>query len=639
MAFDPVAFRKFAIALKSVRRFIDAMLKGAMKLKSASSTSQSLQFPRNSCPPAAILSVLWLGAIAIVAFLWNLGGVGLVDETEPLFAEAARQMLVTDNWITPYFNGETRFDKPPLIYWLMAIAYRFVGVNEWGVRLPSALAAIALTAFGFYTLHQVATLKKNRLRSLPWIGSALIALNPQTIAWGRIGVSDMLLSGCMGSALFAFFLGYIRGDKNRIQFNSWYLIFYLLTALAVLTKGPIGIVLPALIIGSFSLYAGTFRQVWREMRPLFGGILFLLITLPWYVLVTLENGQSYLQSFFGYHNFERFTQVVNHHAAPWYFYFIVVAIGFAPWSIYLPVAIARTNFWNRRYWQKQDRANQLGLFAFFWLICIFLFFTVAVTKLPSYVLPLMPATAILVALFWSHLIDSENICKNLKSRKIKDSRSPIFNRVLPFFIFNIIGLLAISFAFLYGINWLGADATMPDLPEKLRDSGLLVRGALIWGATAIAIAIARFRHQISWIFAINLIGFVAFLIVAVTPGYIFFDRQRQYPLRELAATVREQRQPGEELVMIGFKKPSLVFYTRNAVKYRDRATEAIADLRQPEFQSSPPETVLILAIPREFDDAGLRDNNYQLLNKVGAYQLARVSKPTFLLVSPRIEPD
>jgi len=608
-----------------------------MKLKSASSTSQSVQFPRHYCPPAAVLSALWLGAIAIVAFLWNLGGVGLVDETEPLFAEAARQMLVTGDWITPYFNGETRFDKPPLIYWLMAIAYRFVGVNEWGVRLPSALAAIALTAFGFYTLHKVATLKKSRLRSLPWIGSALIALNPETIAWGRIGVSDMLLTGCVGSALFAFFLGYIRGDKNHIQFNAWYLIFYLLTALAVLTKGPIGVVLPALIIGSFSLYAGTFRQVWREMCPLFGGILFLLIALPWYILVTLENGQSYLQSFFGYHNFERFTQVVNHHAAPWYFYFIVVAIGFAPWSIYLPAAIARTHFWNRRYWQKQDRANQLGLFAFFWFICIFVFFTVAVTKLPSYVLPLMPAAAILVALFLSHLIDSETIWKQFHSRKTKNPRSPIFQHLQPLLIFNIIGLLAISLAFLYGINWLGTDSTMPDLPEKLRESGLLVRAALIWAVTAAAIAL--FRHQISWIFAINLIGFVAFLIVAVNPGYIFFDRQRQYPLRELAATVREQRQPGEELVMIGFEKPSLVFYTQNPVKYRDRATEAVADLRQPEFQSSPPETVLILAIPREFDDAGLRDNNYQLLNKVGAYQLARVDKPTFLIVSPRIEPD
>ncbi|MCP2732552.1 ArnT family glycosyltransferase, partial [Limnofasciculus baicalensis] len=100
-----------------------------------------------------ILSILWLIAIIWVAFLWNLGSIGLVDETEPLFAEAARQMTVTGDWITPYFNGVTRFDKPPLIYWLMAMAYKLIGVNEWAVRLPSALAAIALTSLGFYTLR------------------------------------------------------------------------------------------------------------------------------------------------------------------------------------------------------------------------------------------------------------------------------------------------------------------------------------------------------------------------------------------------------------------------------------------------------------------------------------------------------
>ena len=100
-----------------------------------------------------LLSILGLVSISLLAFLWHLGSIGLVDETEPLFAEAARQMTVTGDWITPYFNGETRFDKPPLIYWLMAIGYKLIGVNEWAVRLPSALAAIALTGLSFYTLR------------------------------------------------------------------------------------------------------------------------------------------------------------------------------------------------------------------------------------------------------------------------------------------------------------------------------------------------------------------------------------------------------------------------------------------------------------------------------------------------------
>src|SRR5919202_857487 len=99
------------------------------------------------------LAILWLLLIGFLAFFWNLGNTGLIDETEPLFAEAARQMTVTGDWITPYFNGITRFDKPPLIYWLMAIAYSTFGVNEFAARLPSALAGLALTSLCFYTLR------------------------------------------------------------------------------------------------------------------------------------------------------------------------------------------------------------------------------------------------------------------------------------------------------------------------------------------------------------------------------------------------------------------------------------------------------------------------------------------------------
>lgn len=108
------------------------------------------------------LAIGWLLLIGWLAFFWNLGNIGLIDETEPLFVEAARQMTVTGDWITPYFNGATRFDKPPLIYWLMAIAYESFGVNEWAARLPSALAGLVITGFA----------------SMPSVGLALL-LKPE----------------------------------------------------------------------------------------------------------------------------------------------------------------------------------------------------------------------------------------------------------------------------------------------------------------------------------------------------------------------------------------------------------------------------------------------------------------------------
>jgi 4-amino-4-deoxy-L-arabinose transferase-like glycosyltransferase len=175
-------------------------------------------------------------------------------------------------------------------------------------------------------------------------------------------------------------------------------------ALAVLTKGPVGIVLPGLIIVGFWLYLGGLvggvRAALNEMHVVKGSILFLVMTVPWFVLVTIANGQAYIDSFFGYHNFERFTDVVNGHSAPWYFYFLVVTVGFLPWSPLLPWAIARCQPLRIKYWRSQPRQGQLGLFALIWFVVIFGFFTVAVTKLPSYVLPLMPAGAVLVSLAW-----------------------------------------------------------------------------------------------------------------------------------------------------------------------------------------------------------------------------------------------
>ncbi|MEG3890167.1 glycosyltransferase family 39 protein [Microcoleus sp. Z1_A1] len=618
-----------------------------------------------------LLSLLWLCAIAWVGFLWNLGNIGLVDETEPLFAEAARQMTLTGDWITPYFNGETRFDKPPLIYWLMAVAYRTLGVNEWAVRLPSALCAIGLTCLGFYTLSKEggssatdsvtdvtdvrnkeevrwkpeeetennnSKLKTRRLPlflSTPWIGAALIALNPQTIAWGRTGVSDMLLVSCMCSALFAFFLGYtLEEQREKAEFstvsasrfpNKWYLTFYVLIALAILAKGPVGIVLPALIVGCFGLYLGNFWQLWREMRPVSGILIILAIALPWYILVILDNGQTYIDSFFGYHNFQRFTGVVNKHSAPWYFYFFVVLVGFAPWSIYLPVAIARTRFWQRSYWRRQPRSAQLSLFALFWFVCIFGFFTIAVTKLPSYVLPLIPAAAILVTLLWSDII-AGNEPENRRA-KLEKKPNSLPRGLLVTYIFNVIFLLIIAGATFYCYNWLGDDPAMPNFPQAIQQSGLLIVGGTIWIITAVAIALLLWQRQQRWILVANFIGLVAFIIFGLTPAYKLVDINRQLPLRQLAQVAVQQKLPGEEFIMVGFWKPSLVFYTEGPVTYYRAVRRAIDYIKESKNPNSP--SILLLGYPEKFVELGLQPNQYQLLDSRGAYQLARVPRTAF----------
>lgn len=613
------------------------------------------------------LSIIWLLIVSFVAFLFNLGSIGLVDKTEPMFVEAARQMSVTGDWITPYWNGETRFDKPPLVYWLMAIAFKIVGVNEWAARLPSALAAIALVVLGFYTLRyfgfsrpaHVSLLssspedRENDRQSFEpekirhperelwisaWIGAAILALNPAWIAWGRTGVSDMLLASNISMALLTFFIGYALNDAKPhplsvsqegekkdsillLRSSIWYIAFYVFVALAVLAKGPVGAVLPGLIIGAFLLYLGKFREVVREMRLVRGILITIAIAIPWFVLVTLANGKAYIDTFFGYHNVQRFTSVVSSHRGPWYFYIPVVLVGFAPWSIYLPAAIARLHFWQREKWQQSPRSTQLGLFALFWFIGVFGFFSIAVTKLPSYVLPLMPACAIMVTLFWSELMSER------ESRGGEDKKNKKNIGLFVTAIFNIVFLLVLAAGTFFSPKLIGYDPAVPQMRQALSQSGLPTLSGIVWLVTAIAsIFLVVRKQQWRWLWSTNLAGFMAFMIFVAPPAALLVDGQRQLPLREISALINQVRQPEEDLILIGFIRPSMTFYTRQTVNYIKTSDEAISYIEKTAATKPKAPTHLILTKPDNLKPNFLKRYQYKQLGSSGAYKLLRISK-------------
>ncbi|MBW4673299.1 MAG: glycosyltransferase family 39 protein [Desmonostoc geniculatum HA4340-LM1] len=622
-------------------------------------------------------SILWLMVIGWIAFGWNLGSIGLIDETEPLFAEASRQMFITGDWITPFFNGDTRFDKPALIYWCQAIAYAIIGVNEWAVRLPSAIAAFGLICLAFYTvqwylakqdeLEQVS--RPTRRYLISFLAAALMALNGETIIWARTGVSDMLLTGCMASALLCFFLGYAKGGRKRAGEaggaggtggeritnapfpNNWYLGCYVLIAAGILTKGPVGIVLPGLIIFAFLLYVGKLREVLREMRPLVGILIIFGLSVPWYALVIWRNGWNYINAFFGYHNLERFTEVVNGHSAPWYFYFIIVLLGFAPYSVYLPVAIFRLKFWQRSHWRSLERFQQLSLFAWFWFAGIFGFFSIAVTKLPSYVLPLMPAAAILVALLWSDLFlgtrkedagtrgrgdagkeDTEKLLPASPRLPFTASSSIPASPRLPlpasFLLWsgwiNVVFLSVLATALFNIIYILGSDPAITNFHELIKQSGLPAIGGVIWLFCAVLVGGSLLSRRWDYVISMNVLGFVAFLIFFLTPALFFIDQERQLPLRELSAIIQQVKKPNEELVMLGFKKPSLVFYSQTHVNYFRFPQETLEHLQNQAAKGLKPPSLLLLAEQKKLLQMDLQPDDYKNLSTRGAYNLIRV---------------
>jgi 4-amino-4-deoxy-L-arabinose transferase-like glycosyltransferase len=572
-----------------------------------------------------IISIVWLLTISFFTLLWHLGDTGLVDETEPLFAEASRQIIVRNDWITPYFNEVTRFDKPILIYWLMALCFKIVGVNEWGVRLPSALSAIALIFLTFYTLLKFGYPSPKSQENIEnnsqninlklWfsaiLSATIIPLSLPIIAWSRQGVSDMLLTACMDGALLAFFQGYAQ--ETPIIKKRWYWTFYILISLAILTKGPVGIVLPAIIITAFLFYLGNFRTVLAEMQLIQGLVIMAIATLPWYILVTIKNGSEFINSFFGYHNIERFTEVVNHHSAPEYFYFLVVLLGFLPWSMYLPFSMIRLQFWQRKNWQNTPRETQLGLFSVCWFLAVFIFFTIAVTKLPSYMLPLMPAAAILVGLCFSNYLDLNHLTN---PQIIKDKGlliSSLFN-----LLFAI--LLAITCFSLNKI--IGYDPAVPNLQELLQISQLPMIGGIIWSIIAMGILFLIIKNHWQWLWTVNLIGFLAFIIFWLNPVYFLIDETRQLPLREIAKTVQNLPENNTELVMIGFKKPTIVFYSHRHFNFFDFPYQAMNFIKT----QSDKKSMFVITRAEELQKTGLTDNQYQKLEQKGPYMLLKLSR-------------
>jgi 4-amino-4-deoxy-L-arabinose transferase-like glycosyltransferase len=322
--------------------------------------------------------------LGLVLFVWDLGSIGLVDETPPLFAASARTMAETGDWLIPQVNGLPRYDKPPLVYWLMAALYSLPGQRlwdpwgSWSAGLPSALASGSTLVL----LCLLTACWERRVLGEPqglWLVAGLLyGLSPLVILWSRIGVSDSLLTALVALAMVSSWCAFI---SMRVP---WWLC-WLALGLATLTKGPVALVLFGLCWAGYALLEQNASRVWQRLHPLQGVLVSLVVAAPWYLVAFLREGTPFVESFFGYHNLQRFTQVVNRHASPWWFYGAMLLVASLPWSPLVLLGL----------WRGLRRGQSLPRFAACWLLAVLLLFSLSATKLPSYWLPATPAAALL----------------------------------------------------------------------------------------------------------------------------------------------------------------------------------------------------------------------------------------------------
>ena len=564
---------------------------------------------------ATLLIVLIFG---VIIFILDLGTTGLVDETPPLFAAAARAMSESGDWLTPKVNGIFRFDKPPLIYWLMGFFYSLPKIEIWdslgtlSARLPSSLGSLFLMLMIADTLYCWPQ-KGDKQFLTPIVGSLGFALSPLIIIWSRTAVSDALLTGTLGISLLLFWRR-MASENNDKCIAAWAFLGF-----AILTKGPVAFVLATLTITFFLIVQKDWRSLLYKINPKKGFLITILISVPWYVLELLKEGKPFWDNFFGYHNFQRYTSVVNNHSEPiWFFLYIMIlaSLPFTPF-LYHGIFIAFKEFL-KSLKESCGVPNSLYTYSLCWLSAVLIFFSISATKLPSYWLPAIPAAAVLIS----------NSFISLKDVK---------KTYLYLWIFSIFIFFGVSIAFFFSNIWLGSinDPEMPNLASKLLSSGIIFKAKLFFSLFTL-FAIILFSLKSKNIFLYLQIVLIMGQYFLMSPIRKLADTSRQLPLRNISKLILDAREGKETLAMIGIRKPSLHYYSRQIVFYEPNTQEGLINLkerlnndRRKNYQDEPDyqyKSLLIVIDDYSSQEAHWSNINHEKLGKYGIYNLWRINK-------------
>ena len=299
-------------------------------------------------------------------YFHGLTGVGMIDPDEPRYASIGREMAQSGDWVTPRLWGNEWFEKPALLYWMIAMGTKLGLPGELAARLPVALLSFAFAVFFYLRTRELFGELPARFATL------VLATSAGWVAYSHFAVTDLPLAVCFGAAMLLF-LEWLSGGEPWLIWMAGACL-----GLAVLAKGlvPLVLALPALWFA---------RNRWNEMwKPVLAAA---IVALPWYAACYAANGWLFIDVFFIRHHFSRFTDDALKHVQPFWYYVPVLIAALFPWSAALLLAIRRDSL--------QDVRRQ---YVVAWLLWTLLFFSLATNKLPGYLLPLLPAAAILTGL-------------------------------------------------------------------------------------------------------------------------------------------------------------------------------------------------------------------------------------------------
>jgi 4-amino-4-deoxy-L-arabinose transferase-like glycosyltransferase len=328
-------------------------------------------------------------AIALLGLALYLSGswiLPLVDRDEPRFAEATREMRERNDWVVPWFNGQHRFDKPPLIYWVQWLDYRLLGENAFAARLPSALFATGASLLVFFWARRLA-------KPQTALSAAVVFMTClQMLVHARLAVADMPMVFFVTAAVWS---GWELSRPQAARAHVWWLVFHLSLAFGFLAKGPVAwLPIGGLLLGCW-LRPQAFNLSWGRFAA--GMLLTLSLVAAWGIPAILRTNGEFMAVGIGQHVVYRSIGVMEGHGAGGWlgwvltlpFYMLAFFFSFFPWAIRVPRAL--------RCWWPSRRRDAAGWYLLTQAGLVFLAFTLVRTKLPHYTLPAFPALAIWLA--------------------------------------------------------------------------------------------------------------------------------------------------------------------------------------------------------------------------------------------------
>ena len=355
-----------------------------------------------------VLTVLGLAILFYFIFFHNIGTYSLMDVDETRYVAMSRDMFNTKDFLTLYLNGQYFFEKPPLYFWQECLSFALWGgkVNEWTARFPVALLGFIFSFVVYFTS------RKRVSRRFGVFTSLILATSLEFIMLAKYAILDIVLTFYVGLALVCYFQVYFC-QENHKKFYWW--AFYFFTGLAVMAKGIPGIAIPFGTVFFTSIMAKKFKEIFKPLYIIPGAIIFLLIVLPWHIIMFKKYDPLFYNEYIIKHHLHRFLNTANNEIGrkqPFYYYLLVVLWGFSMIAVF----VDKIKNWGKLHYVEKVRNfdfasmdNVHKALALCWVtvIWIMFFFSSSSTKLATYILPIYYPLAIIVGLMWQDYVDKK----------------------------------------------------------------------------------------------------------------------------------------------------------------------------------------------------------------------------------------